>query len=67
MIALTLYYWMVTIGGEVETFWKGRLTGASILFMLNGYIGLVYGILNAGQSVAPLTNEVWNSAAYHAQ
>ena len=39
---------MITLGREVELFWKGRLTGAAVLFFFNRYLSLVvdvYGLL----------------------
>ena len=32
---------MITLGREVELFWKGRLTGAAVLFFFNRYLSLV--------------------------
>lgn len=57
-VALTVYYWTVTIDEEVETFWKGRLTGATVLFVLNRYIGLLYHTFNASQGVINFSDEV---------
>ncbi|KAI0685066.1 hypothetical protein C8T65DRAFT_748277 [Cerioporus squamosus] len=45
---LVVYEYMITFGREVELFWKGRLTGAAILFFFNRYLSLlvnVYGLL----------------------
>ncbi|RPD60336.1 hypothetical protein L226DRAFT_525611 [Lentinus tigrinus ALCF2SS1-7] len=46
--SLVVYEYMITLGREVELFWRGRLTGAAILFFFNRYLSLVvdvYGLL----------------------
>ena len=42
------YDYALTFSREVELFWKGRLTGAAVLFFFNRYLSLVvdvYGLL----------------------
>lgn len=35
-----LYDYILTFGDEVELFWGKRLTGSTVLFMANRYLGL---------------------------
>ncbi|KAI1798099.1 hypothetical protein LXA43DRAFT_8872 [Ganoderma leucocontextum] len=49
---------MMTFEQEVKTFWTGRVTGATIMFLLNRYIGLLYNLLNVIQRVTTLSDEV---------
>ncbi|PIL23038.1 hypothetical protein GSI_14345 [Ganoderma sinense ZZ0214-1] len=38
---LVVYEYVITLGREVELFWKGRWTGAAILFFFNRYLSLI--------------------------
>ncbi|KAI1783011.1 hypothetical protein LXA43DRAFT_977319 [Ganoderma leucocontextum] len=40
--ALIVYEYLITIGAEVELFWKQKITGASVLFLANRYLMLFY-------------------------
>ncbi|KAI0737628.1 hypothetical protein C8Q80DRAFT_1212276, partial [Daedaleopsis nitida] len=44
-LALLAYEWLITVGQEVELFWKAPLTGATILLALNRYILLLASVL----------------------
>ena len=39
-----MYEYLITLGHEIELFWKGRGTGAAALFYLNRYLGLLSNI-----------------------
>ncbi|KAI0794723.1 hypothetical protein C8Q74DRAFT_1163584, partial [Fomes fomentarius] len=39
---LFIYDTLLTFGREVDCFWRGRITGARILFLANRYIFLFY-------------------------
>ncbi|RPD69111.1 hypothetical protein L226DRAFT_575891 [Lentinus tigrinus ALCF2SS1-7] len=40
-----VYEYLITFGQEVKLFWRGKWTGASILFFLNRYLALISYIL----------------------
>ena len=46
-IALLVYEFLITFGQEVQLFWKGKWSGATILFFLNRYITLSTFILDS--------------------
>ena len=43
---LILYDYFITLGAEVELFWKKKICRASVLFFLNRYLVLVYQFFN---------------------
>ncbi|TFK82550.1 hypothetical protein K466DRAFT_603591 [Polyporus arcularius HHB13444] len=43
--AFFIYEFIITFDREVELFWKGRATGASILFLFNRYLPLITQLL----------------------
>ncbi|KAI0738541.1 hypothetical protein C8Q80DRAFT_1347753, partial [Daedaleopsis nitida] len=45
-LTLFLYEFIILFGSEVEYFWRRRMTGASILFLLSRYLSLMYFILD---------------------
>ena len=57
-VAITAHFWTVTFAQEVNLFWRGRITGATIMFLLNRYIGLLYNILNVIIRVSTLSDKV---------
>ena len=42
MVVLVIYEYLVTFSTEVQLFWAGEVTGASVLFFVNRYMLLVY-------------------------
>ena len=36
--ALVFYEYAITLGQEIDMFWKRKFTGATVLFMLNRYL-----------------------------
>ena len=38
--------------------WKGKVTGATVMFILNRYLGLLYSTLSAIQGVVSLSDKV---------
>ena len=42
-----MYEYVITFDREVQLFWRGKWTGASILFFLNRYLGLLSPVLTA--------------------
>lgn len=55
---VTAHFWAVTFEQEVKVFWQGRVTGATVMFLLNRYIGLLYNLLNVIQRAATLSDKV---------
>lgn len=54
--ALCFYEYIITIDLEVDFFWRGRLTGATLLFLTNRYIvmaTLVLGVSTVMMSFPP--------------
>ncbi|KAM5541382.1 hypothetical protein V8D89_004936 [Ganoderma adspersum] len=43
-LALIVYEYLITIGAEVELFWRRKVTGASVLFLANRYLVLFYNL-----------------------
>ena len=41
---LVVYDYFMTLGREVELFWKGKCRGAAILFYINRYLNLLFSI-----------------------
>ena len=41
MVVLVIYEYLVTFSTEIQLFWAGEVTGASVLFFFNRYIQLV--------------------------
>ncbi|KAI0788068.1 hypothetical protein C8Q74DRAFT_653320 [Fomes fomentarius] len=41
-ITLLLYEYAITLPAEVNLFWRRRWTGASILFLLNRYVSILF-------------------------
>ena len=42
VVVLVIYEYLVTFSTEVQLFWAGEVTGASVLFFVNRYMLLVY-------------------------
>ncbi|KAI0780286.1 hypothetical protein C8Q74DRAFT_1368024 [Fomes fomentarius] len=42
IIGLLVYAWATTFAQEVNLFWKRQFTGATLLFIANRYIPIVY-------------------------
>lgn len=38
--ALVVYEYIITLGEEISLVWRGRVTGAVVLFVLNRYLNL---------------------------
>ena len=58
MVVITLYCWIFTFDEEVMRVWKGKVTGATVMFILNRYLGLLYSTLSAIQGVVSLSDKV---------
>lgn len=58
VLVFTAYYWTATFHEEVKTIRKGRVTGATVMFVLNRYIGLLSTTLGAARDIANLSSEV---------
>ena len=39
-----MYEYLITVGAEVELFWRRKITGASVLFLANRYLVLFYNL-----------------------
>ena len=57
MVVLVLYEHLVTFNTEVQLFWAGGVTGASVLFFANRYMLLVYALLTLFQ-LSPIIQTV---------
>ena len=57
MVVLVIYEYLVTFSTEVQLFWAGEVTGASVLFFVNRYVQLVY-TLFAPLQLSPVINTV---------
>ena len=59
--ALILYDYLTTFDAELELFWTRKLSGPSLLFFVNRYLGIVYYIamlpLRFAPSVATVSDE----------
>ena len=69
--ALIIYEFVITVGDEIELFWKQKRTLAFALFLINRYLVLVYnltllrGIYPFAQAVSaaiPTSYQILNSA-----
>ncbi|KAI0738482.1 hypothetical protein C8Q80DRAFT_1347730 [Daedaleopsis nitida] len=59
--AFFIYEFIVLFGSEVEYFWRSRITGASILFLLSRYLTLTYFLINVAAYLPVFTdNSVCN-------
>ena len=45
LLAWFLYEYMITLGHEINLYWRTRLTGGSVLFFANRYIQLLLAVL----------------------
>ena len=43
-LALIIYEYVITLGGEFGLFWSQKWTGASVLFLVNRYMVLIYNL-----------------------
>jgi Family of unknown function (DUF6533) len=41
MLVVLYYDWLLTLWLEIDIFWKRRMTGPTVLFILNRYFPLV--------------------------
>ena len=55
MVVLMMYEYLVTFSTEVQLFWAGEVTGASVIFFINRYMQLVYALLSLFQ-LSPIIN-----------
>ena len=46
--AMVLYEYIVTLGDEVDLFWKRKISSASIIFFLNRYLTILGYVLDSG-------------------
>ena len=73
-IALVFYEYIITLGEEIEIVWKKRWNAATILFIINRYLMVVYnaagnvvatnaevrlGQIYLDQEANPLISDVW--------
>ena len=42
VLVLLVYEWIITLGSEVNLFWKRKISLATCLFLLNRYLPLVW-------------------------
>ncbi|RPD53982.1 hypothetical protein L227DRAFT_580888 [Lentinus tigrinus ALCF2SS1-6] len=42
IIALLTYEWVITLGREVDLFWRDKISIAQVLFLMNRYVPIVY-------------------------
>ena len=54
---------MITVGNEVDLFWKRKLTMASILFALNRYVPFIVTMMGVPYPVSDAEYEVSNPFA----
>ncbi|KAI0641610.1 hypothetical protein C8Q79DRAFT_1014055 [Trametes meyenii] len=57
LATLIFYEYLITFEDEFRLIWRGKLTGASVIFVLNRYIMVVQNAITMA-SVAPLPNTV---------
>ena len=57
MVAIVIYEYLVTFSTEIQLFWAGEVTGASVLFFVNRYMQLVYILLGLFR-MSPVINTV---------
>ncbi|TBU26484.1 hypothetical protein BD311DRAFT_667451 [Dichomitus squalens] len=50
--SLLAYEWVIGLGKEVNLFWREKVTGATVLFLLNRYAPLVYMLSSYSGSMA---------------
>ncbi|KAM5533918.1 hypothetical protein V8D89_012458 [Ganoderma adspersum] len=63
MEVLTLYCWIFTFDEELARVWMGRVTGATVLFTLNRYLGILYSTLSAIQGLVSLSDKLCDVAS----
>lgn len=57
VVVLVIYEYLITFSTEVQLFWAGGVTGASVLFFVNRYMQLVY-IMFGLFRMSPVINTV---------
>ena len=40
-LALVIYEYLITLRRETQLFWRGKWTGATVLFLFNRYLSLI--------------------------
>ena len=53
---LIIYEYVITIPDEIELFWRGKVTGATVLFLANRYLSLVIYLYELLQDTIVTTN-----------
>ena len=54
-VVLVLYEFFITFTEEVELFWNGKITGATVLFLANRYLTIAAQVYNLFASFLPLS------------
>ena len=62
---VVLYEYIITVGAEVELFWRKKMTGAVALFLVNRYLTLGYFIYATIYETAGLARPTANGAVGH--
>lgn len=60
-----LYDYLITFEQERKTIWQRKFSGATLLFLLNRYLALLYGALSVttdGVKVSDFLLPVWHSS-----
>ncbi|KAI0715119.1 hypothetical protein C8Q76DRAFT_448275 [Earliella scabrosa] len=65
--ALYAYEYMITIGNEVDLFWKRKLTMASILFALNRYVPFIVTMMGVPYPVSDADYEGLRIGSAHSK
>ncbi|KAL7278224.1 hypothetical protein ACG7TL_008199 [Trametes sanguinea] len=56
ILVLVLYEYVVTFADEIELFWKGKASSASVMFFLNRYLSLLGYLAAAPGTYHPITD-----------
>ncbi|KAI0738584.1 hypothetical protein C8Q80DRAFT_1124722 [Daedaleopsis nitida] len=63
-VAFFIYEFIILFGSEVEYFWRRKITGASILFLLSRYLFLIYSLVNLAIFLPVFTDNLLINTAF---
>ena len=53
LVVIVFFDYVITFGQEVDLFWRGKLTGATALFLANRYLSLGFYVYVAVLDILP--------------
>ena len=58
VIVVVMYEYLITLGQELNLFWRGKITGAQVLFVINRYLNIAVVMWQFASTFVTYSDEV---------